>query len=261
MTRGPDPFGGWGPLVSLLRLVRRDEFDVPPERTSRLWPLRHVTGLLLALAAVWMTWAHLRAGIWVDLDVYRLGGQAIVDGSPLYEQSIHGLPFTYPPFAAVLFMPLTLVGTSASRYVMVGLTFAAYLAVGTIVARRLRLSPQQAVPLVVLGLAAEPLCGRCSWGRSTPFSCLPSWWTLWCWTAAAECLGPGGWWASPPVSSSHLGCSSSSSSSVATGLPSDARPPASPSASPSVGCLHRRPPPAIGWPGASPTWASGGTPR
>ena len=51
----------------------------------------------------------------IDLDVYRLGGMAVVDRHGFADElygpglSVHddgGLPFTYPPFAALLFVPL-----------------------------------------------------------------------------------------------------------------------------------------------------------
>jgi alpha-1,2-mannosyltransferase len=50
----------------------------------------------------------------MDLDVYRLGGRAWLDGVSLYSSlpaTAVGvkLPFTYPPFAAVVFSPLALI--------------------------------------------------------------------------------------------------------------------------------------------------------
>jgi alpha-1,2-mannosyltransferase len=42
----------------------------------------------------------------LDLEVYRMGGQAVIDGTPLYSLRVSGLLFTYPPSAAVLFAPL-----------------------------------------------------------------------------------------------------------------------------------------------------------
>ncbi len=42
----------------------------------------------------------------VDLEVYRMGGHAVIDGGPLYSVHVAGLLFTYPPFAAVLFATL-----------------------------------------------------------------------------------------------------------------------------------------------------------
>jgi len=38
-----------------------------------------------------------------DLHVYRMGGEAALHGANLYHLSFAGLPFTYPPFAAVVF--------------------------------------------------------------------------------------------------------------------------------------------------------------
>jgi len=45
-----------------------------------------------------------------DLQVYRMGGAAVLhDGSRLYQLRLGGLPFTYPPFAAVVFTGLAAV--------------------------------------------------------------------------------------------------------------------------------------------------------
>jgi len=45
-----------------------------------------------------------------DLQVYRMGGAAVLhDGSRLYQVRLGGLPFTYPPFAAVVFTGLAAV--------------------------------------------------------------------------------------------------------------------------------------------------------
>ncbi len=44
-----------------------------------------------------------------DFDVYRWGGRVVTDGMHLYldqAENISGLWFTYPPFAAILFMPI-----------------------------------------------------------------------------------------------------------------------------------------------------------
>lgn len=44
----------------------------------------------------------------VDLRVYRLGGRIALHGGNLYRAQYHGLPFAYPPFAAVVMAPLSL---------------------------------------------------------------------------------------------------------------------------------------------------------
>lgn len=85
----------------------------------RWWPV--VAGLAAAVAFV----AHDRLlgfdtyyglfGNTVDAEVYRYGGYTVRTSEPLYDFVLHGaLPFTYPPFAAIVFVPLsilTLYGT------------------------------------------------------------------------------------------------------------------------------------------------------
>jgi alpha-1,2-mannosyltransferase len=52
-----------------------------------------------------MLWQHSL----VDLKVYRLGGRTLLDdASTLYDARLAGLPFTYPPFAAVVMVPFAL---------------------------------------------------------------------------------------------------------------------------------------------------------
>jgi alpha-1,2-mannosyltransferase len=69
---------------------------------------------LLTLAAlVWAGWRLLgHAPYRIDIDVYRMGGRAWLDGQPLYADGVifHtrgglDLPFTYPPLAAIAFAP------------------------------------------------------------------------------------------------------------------------------------------------------------
>ncbi len=44
----------------------------------------------------------------VDAEVYRYGGTTVRTAEPLYDFVLHGaLPFTYPPFAALAFVPLS----------------------------------------------------------------------------------------------------------------------------------------------------------
>ncbi len=82
-------------------------------RTGRRTALTALVWLLLAGVLVRSVWLALDGSI--DLDVYRLGGMAVVDRHGFADElygpglSLHddgGLPFTYPPFAALLFVPL-----------------------------------------------------------------------------------------------------------------------------------------------------------
>lgn len=68
----------------------------------------------------------------IDLDVYRLGGQVFRAGGDLYgplppTESGTGLPFTYPPIAALVFATLTFVSLPVAS-VLMGLTSVACLA-------------------------------------------------------------------------------------------------------------------------------------
>ncbi|MGZ4618914.1 MAG: glycosyltransferase 87 family protein [Frankiaceae bacterium] len=47
----------------------------------------------------------------IDLEVYRAGGAAVLHGHPLYDVAapVTGLPFTYPPVAGVLAVPVSLI--------------------------------------------------------------------------------------------------------------------------------------------------------
>ncbi len=72
----------------------------------------------LVAAFLWLRWGGIRRGIWIDLDVYVRGAAAVLRHEPLYAVSVQGQPFTYPPFAALLFVPLELLGNVDARWVL-----------------------------------------------------------------------------------------------------------------------------------------------
>ncbi len=86
------------------------------------WWAFHLAAALAFGYAAWRLLGHTPYRI--DIDVYRMGGRAWLDGQPLYtgDTSFHtqggiDLPFTYPPLAAIAFAPfawLTLPGASAA---------------------------------------------------------------------------------------------------------------------------------------------------
>jgi alpha-1,2-mannosyltransferase len=62
----------------------------------------------------------------VDLDVYRTGGLAVLQGQPLYSvltQPPQLLPFTYPPVAAVFAVPLAMMSWPAAQLVWVAFVY------------------------------------------------------------------------------------------------------------------------------------------
>jgi alpha-1,2-mannosyltransferase len=79
---------------------------VPSRLAGTSWPLV-VLGLMSAAWALGMAIAG-ASGRQVDFDVYRMGAAHVL-GQHLYDVRLPGLnlPFTYPPFAALLFWPFT----------------------------------------------------------------------------------------------------------------------------------------------------------
>jgi alpha-1,2-mannosyltransferase len=84
-----------------------------PRRQRVAW---RVFQLIAAAAFGYTSWRLLgHAPYRIDVDVYRMGGQAWLEGRSLYadDVSFHtqgglDLPFTYPPLAAIVFAPLAL---------------------------------------------------------------------------------------------------------------------------------------------------------
>ncbi|MFV9636513.1 glycosyltransferase 87 family protein [Mycobacterium neumannii] len=124
---------------------------------------------LLTLAAlVWAGWRVLgRVPYRIDVDVYRMGGQAWLDGRPLYADGamFHtrgglDLPFTYPPLAAVVFAPFALLSLEAASVAITVTT------------------------LVLLIVAVTIVLHRCDVWSKTPVTAEPAWLRQ-AWLAAA----------------------------------------------------------------------------
>lgn len=109
----------------------------------------------------------------VDLDVYRSGGQAVLHGLPVYgflTQPPQLLPFTYPPFAALLAVPLAVVSWAVAQWLWVVLVFVALAvavryAFADALARFPRLAPVLAGALVALCAYPEPLRDQVRFGQ------------------------------------------------------------------------------------------------
>lgn len=108
-------------------------------------------------------------GEFPDLHVYRYGGDAVLHQWPVYDADdpVTGYPFTYPPFAAALFVPLApvpgwlaaAIWTAASAAALVGCVMVALHALG-----------RSAPGWLVLGagaasLALEPVWQNFSFGQ------------------------------------------------------------------------------------------------
>jgi alpha-1,2-mannosyltransferase len=113
-----------------------------PARLSAVWKPAAGVVLALGLAEALRTNARNVAGSFrefglLDLQVYRMGGRALLDGVPLYEQAYphDGLPFTYTPFSAVLFVPLQLAGWTGGAVLITVASAAALVRVGLLLSR------------------------------------------------------------------------------------------------------------------------------
>lgn len=61
----------------------------------------------------------------IDLQVYRAGGEHVLDGRPLYDAGVLlDLPFVYPPFAALVFVPLAFLPLPVLKIVWTGVGLA-----------------------------------------------------------------------------------------------------------------------------------------
>jgi alpha-1,2-mannosyltransferase len=102
-----------------------------------------------------------------DWQVYQLGGQAVLHGSDLYGfRSTHNGPFTYPPFAGLLFTPFAGFTETTGGLVMAAATLTALAAIVTILVRYATPAPLAAVLLVcAVVVQTDAVAGNISWGQ------------------------------------------------------------------------------------------------
>lgn len=111
----------------------------------------------------------------LDLQIYRMGGRAVLDGRSLYDLSyaINGLPFTYTPFAALVFVPLALAGWTGGAILITVASLAALVRTALLAVRsgggggflpRWAEAPATAV-LVLFGLTLWPSLSTLEFGQ------------------------------------------------------------------------------------------------
>ncbi|MDX2968484.1 glycosyltransferase 87 family protein [Kribbella solani] len=103
----------------------------------------------------------------IDLNVYRTGGYALLHDLRLYADDFpslvpgFALPFTYPPFAAMLFVPLHLVPRPLADLMISTASVIALTATMLVVARRLlgttRIARYLGLAVVVLAMFLQPV--------------------------------------------------------------------------------------------------------
>ncbi len=99
--------------------------DGPALGRSNSWTLAATCVAAVSLA-VFAFFRHGHGATMVDMLVYRAEGQAVVRGEDLYAMRLPGwdLPATYPPFAAMLFVPSTWFDVSTLRVLVMLLNYA-----------------------------------------------------------------------------------------------------------------------------------------
>ena len=91
-------------------------------RTGVAWV---AAAVYLASAAACCVLAARSSAHFVDIQVYRMGGAAVLHGEDLYRLRLGTLPFTYPPFAAVVLTALAAIPFAAAVVLMTGASVAA----------------------------------------------------------------------------------------------------------------------------------------
>ncbi len=125
-----------------------------PVRRASLGP---VISAMVIGSLLWLRWSDFGGALGIDLDVYARGGMAILRGESLYDISVNGLVFTYPPFAALLFTSLSLVTLEVARWLVTITSLACYAAIVSVCARSARIGWLPATMVGAAGLTLEPL--------------------------------------------------------------------------------------------------------
>ncbi len=159
--------------ASIWRASARPAVSLAGRRRSAL-----LVTLNLAAAAIYLVRLGHGIGLGgyrIDLDVYRTGATVLLHGGDLYGRlprlsDGHELPFTYPPFAALGFIPLAILGYSTANWLLTAVTIASVAATlwrfaassaGEAGARMRRLLPW-ALPAALL---LEPIRSTLTYGQ------------------------------------------------------------------------------------------------
>ncbi len=121
--------------------------DTGQRRVRILWRLGQLSVIAALGYAVWLLLGH--GAYRIDIDVYRMGGRAWLDGHRLYADDavFHttgglDLPFTYPPLAAIAFCPFAWLPLPAASAAITCTTLALLIAAVAVVLAGLDVWPR-----------------------------------------------------------------------------------------------------------------------
>lgn len=143
----PDAPTGTDTLVREMRIRQLPSGTWWPTVAWRLFQLLVIAGVIAAGRQLLATTPYR-----IDIDVYRMGGRAWLDGASLYSDGVlfHteaglNLPFTYPPLAAAVFSPFAWLSLDAASATITVITLLLLLVTTMIVLTRLRVWERSAV--------------------------------------------------------------------------------------------------------------------
>ncbi len=139
-------------------------------------PWAAAAACLLSFAAFWLAQRAADVNL-LDLSVYRAEGETVLSGGDLYALRVTSanLPTTYPPFAALLFTPLTLVGVPEMQVLATLANLLLLVALAHLSLRLVRLGPPGRGGRVT-AWAARP--GAALWLAAVVVWCEPVWQTF-----------------------------------------------------------------------------------
>lgn len=105
--------------------------------------------------------------IFVDQAVYVMAGASLKHGQDnLYElRTADGLPFTYPPFSALVFVPLDGLPQPVVARAFLMVSLVCFLRCCVLAGRSLKWRPSSAYLIFAIGLWSEPIVATFDWGQ------------------------------------------------------------------------------------------------
>jgi alpha-1,2-mannosyltransferase len=130
-----------------------------------------VVGVAVGFAAVLAVLLAPWGAKMIDLDVYRAAARALVGGADPYSVSgPDGLPFTYPIFATLVFVPFALVPTMVARVAITLISFVALVVICHVSLRQVltrsgwRLA-MVSLPVALIAVSAHPVLDTLLFGQ------------------------------------------------------------------------------------------------
>lgn len=133
-----------------------------------------VAGLVLTVAVSVVVMIQATTGFMLDLQVFQDAGRALRAGQDLYSEDFptrSGFRFIYPPFGAIVFLPLAPLGATLAQVAWSAATIAAVWAILAMAARRLELAGAKTLALALTGVALlfEPIRANLEFGQVNVF--------------------------------------------------------------------------------------------